>query len=170
MREGDIESVTHTHSAFADHLVSPLLRSPPPSSHPSIHRPCPIYLHCVPVAWQKKGGREAMHTHHSCGLLTHARPRPPSPTTSPSPTVLAELSRVLQLHRALRCSLFPLIWGKCAPPVIRVLPSHSAIYFPLNAPAMLTYLFGIACLFRMGSRQNDDNKIMPMSGHSFLPK
>ena len=70
MREGDIESVTHTHSAFADHLVSPSL-------FPSIHAPS-TYIAYLWLGRRREGAgrREAMHTHHSCGLLTHARPAP----------------------------------------------------------------------------------------------
>ena len=77
-----------TQPSWVDHLVPPSFA---PSSHPSTIRPCPIYLHYVPVAWQREGGREAMHTHthHSRRLLTHARP--PLPRPQPHPTLLCRL-------------------------------------------------------------------------------
>ena len=70
VREGDIESVTHTHSAFADHLVSPSL-------FPSIHAPS-TYIAYLWLGRRSEGGKNGGNAHTP--QLRTIDTRPPAPS------------------------------------------------------------------------------------------
>ena len=69
-RGGDIESVTHTHSAFADHLVSPSL-------FPSIHAPS-TYIAYLWLGRRSEGGKNGGNAHTP--QLRTIDTRPPAPS------------------------------------------------------------------------------------------